>query len=71
MTDVIAEMTGSVRAVVVGPGDVVREGQELLTVESMKMEIPVEAPAGGRVASVHVAPGDRVSEGQLLVRLDP
>ena len=51
-------------------GDRVDEEQAVAVLESMKMEIPVEAPAPGRVAEVHVAEGDVVEEGALLVTLE-
>jgi acetyl-CoA carboxylase biotin carboxyl carrier protein len=69
--DVTAQMVAAVVAVQVEAGTVVQEGQPLLLVESMKMEIPVTAPIGGTVASVHVAVGDVIAEGDLLVRLEP
>lgn len=68
--DVTANMVGTVVAVKAAPGDDVAQGQELLVLESMKMEIPVQAPAAGRVAAVHVAPRDQVGEGQILFTLD-
>jgi biotin carboxyl carrier protein len=65
-----AEMAASVWQVLVAPGDVVAEGDVLLILESMKMELPVEAPAGGVVADLAVAEGDAVQEGDLLVAIE-
>ena len=45
-------------------------GQTLLVVESMKMEIPVEAPAAGTVRELRVAEGEAVKDGQWLATLD-
>jgi acetyl-CoA carboxylase biotin carboxyl carrier protein len=69
-TEVTAQMVASVTTVQVAPGDRVEAGGTLLTVESMKMEIPVQAPAAGTVSGVHVAAGDLVQEGDVLVTLD-
>jgi acetyl-CoA carboxylase biotin carboxyl carrier protein len=63
-------MTGVVLDVVVGLGAQVQAGDELVIVESMKMEIPVECPAPGRVAEILVEPQQRVEEGDLLLRLE-
>jgi biotin carboxyl carrier protein len=62
-----SEVTGSVWKVVVGVGDPVSEGDVLLILESMKMEIPLESPVAGRVAELLVKPQDTVEEGQVLV----
>jgi acetyl-CoA carboxylase biotin carboxyl carrier protein len=70
MQDVTAPMTGVVLDVVVGLGAQVQAGDELVIVESMKMEIPVESPAPGRVAEILVEPQQRVEEGDLLLRLE-
>jgi biotin carboxyl carrier protein len=44
----------------------VAEGDDLVILESMKMEIPVVAPVAGRVAEVRVAPDDQVQEGDVV-----
>ncbi|MEN0073155.1 MAG: biotin/lipoyl-binding carrier protein [Paracraurococcus sp.] len=64
-----SEMAGSVWKLLVGVGDEVAEGADLLLLESMKMEIPVAAPAKGKVAEIRVEEGETVSEGQLLLVL--
>jgi len=66
--DVLSEVTGTVWKVVVNDGDTVQEGQTLVIVESMKMEIPVEAPASGQ-ASVLVQEGSAVEEGMIVARV--
>jgi biotin carboxyl carrier protein len=63
-------MTGTVIEVLVSIGEKVAVGHELLIVESMKMELPVESELAGTVAEVLVAPGQRVEEGDLLLRLE-
>ncbi len=55
--------------VLVTLGATVAEGDELVVIESMKMEIPVLAVRAGTIAGVHVAVGDRVAERALLVTL--
>ena len=66
---VTAPMPGTVIAVTVAEGDEVTARQALVTLEAMKMEVPVHAPLAGRVRSVLVAPGDRVAGGAVLVEL--
>jgi acetyl-CoA carboxylase biotin carboxyl carrier protein len=68
--EIRAPITGSMWKVLVGVGDTVTDGDELMIIESMKLEIPVEAEDDGVVARIHVAAGDAVSEGQLLLELD-
>ncbi len=69
MIELKSEIAGRVILIEVRLGDAVEEGQALLFIESMKMEIPVEAPAAGTVAELLVEPGDVVDEGQALARI--
>jgi len=69
MALVRSEIAGSVWKIEVSVGHAVAEGDVLIILESMKMEIPVEAPAAGVVEALHVAEGDPVKEGQTLVTL--
>ena len=69
-TEVRAHITGTVWKILVKPGDEVVAEQTLVILESMKMEMPVEAPEAGRVASVGVAEGASVDEGDLLLMLE-
>jgi acetyl-CoA carboxylase biotin carboxyl carrier protein len=69
-TDVVAHMTGTVWEVRVNVGDAVEEEQVVVVIESMKMEMPVEAPEGGRVSSIRVKPGQPVEEGEVLLSLE-
>lgn len=64
--DVRAEMVSTVFEVVVGEGDVVAEGDTLVILESMKMEIPVLAESAGTVTSVEVVVGDVIQQGDLI-----
>ncbi len=67
----IAPLPGAVRRVLVVPGQRVRAGELLLTLEAMKLEHPVHAPSAGVVASLPVQPGAEVDTGELLAVLDP
>ena len=69
MSEVRAELVGSVHEVAVAPGAAVAAGDVLVVLESMKMEIPVLAEQAGTVEELAVAVGDVVQEGDLLVRL--
>ena len=69
-TEVSAEIAGNVWKIETTVGAEVEAEQVLLILESMKMEIPVEAPRSGRVAEVRVAEGDAIEEGAVLVVLD-
>ena len=68
-TEILAEMVGNVLEVAVAPGDRIAPGDEVVLLESMKMEIPVIAEAAGVVRAVKVTPGDVVQEGTVLVEL--
>lgn len=65
-TEVRAEMVANVGTIVVALGDVVADGDTLVILESMKMEIPVLAEAAGTVAEVRVSQGDVVQEGDVI-----
>jgi acetyl-CoA carboxylase biotin carboxyl carrier protein len=64
-----APMAGSIKEVLVTIGEAVSEGQEVLIIDSMKMEIPVESTASGTVTEICVAPAQPVEEGAPLLRL--
>ena len=68
--DVCAHITGTVWKIEVKEGDQVAEEQTVVILESMKMEMPVEAPQAGRVAKVAVTEGQAVEEGDVLVTLE-
>lgn len=71
MIEVKSPMPASVYEVLVSKGEAVKEGQELIILESMKMEIPVEAPAAGTVEEICVEAGASVNEGDVLIRIAP
>jgi len=68
-TIVSAHITGTVWKIEVHAGDTVGEGQVCVILESMKMEMPVEAPKAGTVEKVHVVEGQAVAEGDPVVTL--
>ncbi len=67
--DVPSPLAGKVVSIDVQPGQKVEAGAQLLTLEAMKMNTYVFAPAAGTVQQILAAPGDAVSEGQVLVRM--
>ncbi len=70
MHEVHAEITANVILVQVEPGQRVAEGDELVVLESMKMEIPVLAPVDGIVSQLALAAGTTVAEGDLVAVID-
>ena len=64
-----APMPGQVRAVLVAEGAQIAEGDTVVVLEAMKMELRVRAPHAGRVAKIACAVGDVVERGQLLALL--
>lgn len=67
---VVADLFGKVIDVLVKPGDVLRKGQNLLVIESMKSEFTIQSPANAVVKNIHVAKGTLVQDKQLLVDLE-
>ena len=70
MKKVVSEVSGSVWKVEVAVGQSVQAGDTLLIVESMKMEIPISAPASGVVTEIFVAEGEPVADDQVVIHLD-
>jgi len=70
LIDVPAHITGTVWKIEKKAGEAVSAGDVLVILESMKMEMPVEAPDSGKVAEVRCQEGQAVSEGEVLVVLD-
>lgn len=65
-----SDMAATVLDIIAVNGATVEEGDTLLILEAMKMELPMAAPRGGVVRAVHVAVGDVVEEDQLLITLE-
>jgi pyruvate carboxylase subunit B len=62
-------MTGVVKDVMVSQGDSVQEGETIMMMEAMKMDIEVAALSSGSVAEIYVQSGDSVKEGQPLAKI--
>ncbi|HJY00566.1 MAG TPA: biotin/lipoyl-binding carrier protein [Streptosporangiaceae bacterium] len=69
MAEIRAEMVANVWKVVAAQGDHVDDGDTLVILESMKMEIPVLAESTGTITTLHVAEGDVVQEGDLIAEI--
>jgi len=63
-----APMAGKVLEIKVKPGDVVADGDELVIIESMKMEIPIMAEADGTVSEVLIEVGKEVMAGSVMIK---
>jgi acetyl-CoA carboxylase biotin carboxyl carrier protein len=70
VTEVRAEITANVWQVPAEVGQTVAEGETVAILESMKMEIPVEAPVSGVITEIKVAPNDQVTEGDLIAVIE-
>jgi acetyl-CoA carboxylase biotin carboxyl carrier protein len=69
-TEVEAQIAGSVWKIEKSLGDSVDEEEVILIIESMKMEIPVEAPCSGRLVELRVGEGDAIEEGAILAVIE-
>jgi acetyl-CoA carboxylase biotin carboxyl carrier protein len=69
MPDIEAHITGSIWKIEVAVGDEVSDGDTVVILESMKMEIPVESEEDGVVREIRCQEGQSVSEGDVLVVL--
>ncbi|WP_343044163.1 acetyl-CoA carboxylase biotin carboxyl carrier protein subunit [Sneathiella litorea] len=70
LIDVIAEVAGKVWKVEAEVGQKLEEDDEVVILESMKMEIPVGAPADGTLKEILVGEGDAVAEDQVIARIE-
>ena len=67
---IVAQLPGKVLKVLVKPGDRVKKGDVVLTIESMKMEVEIFAETDGVIKEVRVKPGDAVNTGDVLVVME-
>jgi biotin carboxyl carrier protein len=68
--DVIAPMVGKILSIKVKPGDSIEEGDEVVILEAMKMEMPIVAPCSGTVKEVKVNEGDTVETETVLAVIE-
>ena len=69
-TILLSEISGSIWIINCKVGDVVETGQDVIVIESMKMEIPVVSNVSGMVISIFVVEGEMVDEDQKLIELN-
>ena len=67
---ILSEISGSIWKINCKVGDVVETGQDVIVIESMKMEIPVNSNVSGTVVSIFVVEGEMVDEEQKLIELN-
>lgn len=67
--EVLSPLPGLVATVHVAVGDAVASGDAVVTLQSMKMEIPITAEGDGTVAEILVNEGDEIDTGALIARL--
>lgn len=70
MKDVKANMAGNVWKITVNEGDAIEKDQDVVILESMKMEIPISSEYEGKVKELKVAEGDFVNEGDTLLVIE-
>jgi acetyl-CoA carboxylase biotin carboxyl carrier protein len=70
MPNIEAHITGNIWKVDVAVGDSIKEGDTVVILESMKMEIPVESEDDGTVKEIRCEEGQAVSEGDVLIVLE-
>ncbi|MHB8170536.1 MAG: biotin/lipoyl-containing protein [Thermincolia bacterium] len=70
MKEVTANMAGVVLRLMVSPGDQITSGQDVVCLESMKMEVNVNTMESGEVKEIKVGTGDFVNEGDVLMVLE-
>jgi biotin carboxyl carrier protein len=69
-TKIVTEVAGRICALAVEPGRKVNEGDDVVLIEAMKMEIPVPAPTTGTLKSMLVEIDDVVAEGQIIATIE-
>lgn len=69
-TEITAPMSGKIAALLCKTGDQVKQEDELLILEALKMENPIFAPVDGKVVDIKVAEGATVEANQILMVID-
>ena len=70
MINITSEIAGKVWSIDAKVGDKLKKNATIITLESMKMEIPVVAPVAGTVQKLHIAEGDMIEEGQEIATME-
>ena len=70
MAEIKSEMAGNVWKIVAAVGDTVEEGDTLVILESMKMEIPIESEYDGTVGDICVEEGEAIDEGTVIAIIE-
>ena len=70
MTTILSPMPGKVIDIKVKVGDEVKEGQELLIIEAMKMQMPVKSPQNSKVSDIKVEIGQGLKKGEVMIELE-
>lgn len=70
MSTIHANMAGMVLTILVSVGDEVQAGQDVVMLESMKMEVPIQAEQSGKITEIKVGLGDFVEDGQTIIELE-
>lgn len=68
--DVKSPAVGKVLRLTAAPGAQIARGDEIMVIESMKVEIPIKAPTAGRIAEIRVKPGDQIQRNNVLVVIE-
>ncbi len=68
--EIHSQTPGNVWKILKNPGDSVEEGEKIMILEAMKMEIDITAPSSGKIASINVNVNDTVADGQLLATME-
>lgn len=68
--EIVAPMPGKIAGISVNVGSQVKEEEEVIIMDAMKMEIPVYAPGDGTIKEIKIKVGDSVNEGQVLATLE-
>lgn len=69
MAAIVSSMPGRVVDIKVKVGEAVTQGQELLVIEAMKMQMPVNSPKNGEVSDIKVEVGQGIKKGDVLIEL--
>lgn len=70
MKHVLSNMAGVVLEYLVKPGDTITVDQDVATLESMKMQIPVQSTVSGTVKTLKVPEGEFVDDGDVLIEVE-